>query len=236
MINTTHNNKHYTFILPSNWPELIQIKEKNELNNDVYAKYKAILNITGEVIICNEVPIQDQYQDQNTRHIKMSRETYAEYQEYIAKHNFKKEQWVYNIFDGVAEQDRILYKDSEILIIPNYKWNTAELKKIQILTFILDKSVRCLRDLNIMHLNLLTHCKNKTLEIIKNVYGIDAEMFKIFLHYGPSAYQLHIHFVLITNTDYNSSVEYSHELSSVIYNIEIKHDYYQSVILNKRAK
>ena len=39
---------------------------------------------------------------------------------------------------------------------------------------------------------------------------------------------------LISNTDANSSVEYSHDLNTVITNLKIKSDYYQSVMLNKR--
>ena len=106
---------------------------------------------------------------------------------------------------------------------------------MQILTFAKDRSLRSLRDLNGTHIDFLKYCKQKTLETIRIIYGVDESLIKMFLHYSPSTYQLHIHFVMIANTEYNSSIEYSHELSSVIFNLEIKSNYYQSITLNKKC-
>ena len=35
--------------------------------------------------------------------------------------------------------------------------------------------------------------KNKTLEVIKEKYGFDSNVIKMFIHYAPSTYHLHIH-------------------------------------------
>jgi hypothetical protein len=56
----------------------------------------------------------------------------------------------------------------------------------------------------------------------------------MFFHYDPSTYHLHIHFVNTSNYDSRSSVEYSHELNSVIFNLSICSNYYKEAVLNKK--
>ena len=96
----------------------------------------------------------------------------------------------------------------------------------------IDVTLRSIRSLNKSHIQLLEHMKYITLDIIKNNYGIDECYIKMFFHYEPSTYHLHIHFVNIANYDSLSSVEYSHELNSVIFNILICSDYYQLSIIH----
>lgn len=220
--------KKYTFITNSKWINNINKKNKT-FENDIYIKYDSILdNLHGELIECNDISKIDTFCK------KIVSETYQEYLDFIAKRDFKKEQWIYNIIDGLSEQDKILYKNDKIIIIPNYTWNTNDLSKIHILTIPTDKTLHSLRDLNNTHIELLEHIKTKTFDTIKNIYGFDSDIIKCFIHYTPSTFHLHIHFCLISNTDTNSSVEYSHSLTNVITNIKIKNDYYQTVILEKR--
>jgi diadenosine tetraphosphate (Ap4A) HIT family hydrolase len=223
----TENNTKYSFIPKSKWIDNIT-KGENFFCNDVYKKYNANLNVEGELIVCTDLKKQDSFCK------KISQETYQEYLEFIVKRDIKKEQWVYNILDGIAEQDRILYRDEHIVIIPNYTWDGKDTQKMHILTFPTNKTLRSIRNLDARHIDLLLHCKNKTLEIIKNAYGYDKEIIKMFIHYSPSTYHLHIHFVLVSNIDCNSSVEYSHELSNVIFNLSIRSDYYKMINMNKR--
>jgi m7GpppX diphosphatase len=136
--------------------------------------------------------------------------------------------------DGIAEQDAILYCDKHVIVIPNYSWNGKDIEKMHILTFPTDKLLRSIRDLTANHIELLQYCKEKTIETIKKTYGFNEQMIKMYFHYSPSTYHLHIHSVLTSNTDCNSSVEYSHELSNVIFNLSLKSDYYQLAIMNKR--
>jgi m7GpppX diphosphatase len=98
----------------------------------------------------------------------------------------------------------------------------------------MDKKLHSIRDLDGTHIELLEFIKTKTLEIIKSTYGFESVVIKMYLHYAPSTYHLHIHFVLVSNTDTNSSCEYSHELSNVIENLKINSDYYKLVVMNKR--
>ena len=107
--------------------------------------------------------------------------------EFIKKRNFEKEQWIYNIIDGISEQNKILYQDNEIVIIPNYTWNDKEKEKMHILTFPKDKTIHSIRELNSTHLYLLEYLREKTLEIIKLNYGFEMNEIKIFLHFSQLA-------------------------------------------------
>lgn len=229
-------NKKYTFVPESKWINSLEKKEKT-FENDVYTKYSSRLeNLQGELIECSDLSKLDGFCK------KIIKESYQDYQEFISQRDFKKEQWVYNILDGLAEQEQILYKDDLIMILPNYTWKynlnnpneNTDLSQMYLLTFPTDKLIHSLRDLNSTHLKLLEHVQTKTLEVIKNTFGFDPDIIKSFVHYTPTTYHLHIHWVLISNTTVNSSVEYSHSLSNIISNIGIKSDYYQSVILDKR--
>ena len=224
--------KKYTFITKSNWMDSVKIfTDKLLFTNDIYTKQKAqINNLDGELIVCSNISKLDEFCK------KVIYETYLEYLEIISKRDWSKEQWIYNILDGVAEQDKIMYRDEHIIIIPNYTWIMDNLNQMYLLVFPTNKELHTLRDLNSTHIELLTFIKNKTLEIIKDKYGYDSSIIKMFIHYSPSTYHLHIHFVLITNTDINSSIEYSHDLDTIINILKIKSNYYQTTDIDIKKR
>jgi len=231
-------NKKYTFIAKSNWTDKIEVLPDGLLFiNDVYIKQTAKINeLDGELIVCTDINKLDGFCK------KVEYETYREYNEIISNHDWNKEQWVYNILDGIAEQEKILYRDEHILIVPNYTWtadgegNDNNLNKMYLLVFPVDRELHTLRDLNSTHIELLEYIKNKTLKVIKEKYDFDSNIIKMFVHYAPSTYHLHIHFVLVSNTDVNSSIEYSHDLDSIINILKIKSNYYQSTDIDIKKR
>jgi m7GpppX diphosphatase len=227
-------NKKFTFVIESTWIDNVK-KEEKTFENDIYTKYNSeIVSLKGELIECMDLTKLDGFCK------KVVKESYQDYLQFISQRDFKKEQWVYNILDGVAEQEQILYKDDKIVILPNYTWKisipieNSDLSQMYVLTFPTDKTIHSLRDLNGTHIELLEHIQTKTHETIKNIFKFDSDIIKSFVHYSPTTYHLHVHFVLITNTNVNSSVEYSHSLSNIITNIKIKDNYYQIVEIDKR--
>jgi m7GpppX diphosphatase len=225
----TIDNVNYKFI-PSRLSSLDSIK-KNEsvLKNDIYEKYKAIAEIEGELIICNDINQMKRFEK------KIVRETYQDYLKYIKYRDPKKDQWIYNIIDGTSEQESILYRDELCIVIPTYMWDGKNTEKMHILCLPSDVSLRSIRSLTSVHIPLLEHMKRVTLNVIKQKYDIDEYHVKMFFHYEPSTYHLHIHFVNVAHHDARSSVEYSHELNNVLFNLSIRPDYYQQTILNKRS-
>jgi len=217
-------------LIPSNISSLDRIK-KNELifKNDIYEKYRATAEVECELIICNDINLMPRFEK------KIIRETYQDYLKYIKYRDPKKDQWIYNIIDGTSEQELVLYRDDLCIVIPTYVWDGINTDKMHLLCLPTDITLRSIRSLTAEHIELLEHMKQTTLYIIKQKYDIDEHYVKMFFHYEPSTYHLHIHFVNVAHHDARSSVEYSHELNNVIFNLSICPDYYQRAILNKRC-
>ena len=108
-------------------------------------------------------------------------------------------------------------------------WDSKNIDKLHILCLPTDTTLRSIRSLTSVHIHLLEHMKKVTLDVIKEKYELDECYIKMFFHYEPSTYHLHIHFVNAANHDSRSSVEYSHELYNVLFNLSICSDYYQKV-------
>lgn len=60
---------------------------------------------------------------------------------------------------------------------------------------------------------------------------MDGSQLRIYLHYQPSFYHLHVHFTYLKYDAPGITAERSHLLSNVISNIELLPDYYQKVTL-----
>ena len=204
-------------------------KIKIILQNDAFTKFEAITEVKGEYIVCNDIT---KTKKSATNIIK---ESYTEYLDLIKNRNIEKDRWIYNIIDGISETDKIICRDEKCVIIPSYTWDSKNINKLHILCLPIDTALRTIRELTKDHIPLLEHMKNATLEKIEEVYGLKEENVKMFFHYDPSTYHLHIHFINTLFTDTGSSVEYSHDLDIVIFNLSLYSDYYKKIKLNKRV-
>ena len=167
---------------------------------------------------------------------KIVRENYNEYiKNRDARLNQDELKWIYDIVDGNTEQETIILKTDDFVVTPSYVWDGKDIFKLHILSIVCDKSITCIRDLNKSHVPLLKSMRDMTLKKIKEVYRLDKCYIKMFIHYSPSTYLLHVHFVNIYNTQCNSSCEYSHELNSVIFNLKMNTRYYKLIELNTRT-
>lgn len=220
-------NIRYTFI-PS--PIDITLISKTSLiqSNDIFTKYEVNANISGELIICSDSNKLNKF------NYKIIQETYSEYLEIKSKRDPKKDIWINNIIDGKSEQEDIFYRDEDFILIPNYTWDKKNLDQIHVLGILTDKTINTIRDLTFTHVKSLKKIKDIGLEKIESKYFIDKSSIKMFIHYTPSAFQLHIHFTNTNNNSIDSSVEYSHELSQVIFNLELISDYYKKFDMCKR--
>jgi m7GpppX diphosphatase len=225
----TIENVNYKFI-PSKVTSFDQIVRNNKtMENDIYEKYEATAEISGELIICNDITKMKHTEK------KLVRETYEEYLKTLEKRDPNKDKWIYNIVDGTSEQEQVLYRDETCIVIPTYMWDSVNIDKLHILCLPTDVTLRSIRSLTAEHIELLEHMKKVTVETIKNKYGLDECYLKMFFHYEPSTYHLHIHFVNTAYHDSRSSVEYSHELNNVMFNLSLYSQYYKVAILNRRG-
>ncbi|XP_026324530.1 m7GpppX diphosphatase [Hyposmocoma kahamanoa] len=144
-------------------------------------------------------------------------------------------QWVYNILDGKKEQDRVIYDNKcekeGFLIVPDLKWDGVTKETLYLLAIVRRRGIKSLRDLNETHLPLLKRVRDEGKKAILEKYNIPGTQLRIYLHYQPSYYHLHIHFTYLRHEAPGIYAEKSHLLETVINNIEMMNDYYQKATL-----
>lgn len=68
-------------------------------------------------------------------------------------------QWVYNILEGRAEAERVIYNDPDPLkgfvLLPDMKWDQSDVKSLYMLAIVRRKGLTCMRELSYEHLPLL---------------------------------------------------------------------------------
>ncbi len=191
------------------------MKVKKTMENDIYEKYEATAIVDGELIICKDASKLKQ------RVKKLVQEDYESYLQTLEKRNPEKDIWIYNIIDGISEQESILYRDDKCVVFINYFWDGKDVDKLQLLCMPTNTNLRSIRSLDASHLPLLEHMKQVTLQVIREKYNLEQGDIKMYFHYEPSTYHLHIHFVNTISNQLHSSVEYSHELNSVMFNLNL---------------
>jgi len=105
-------------------------------------------------------------------------------------------QWITNILEHKAEQESVIYedpdKDTGFVLVTDFKWNKqSDALKLLALPF---QKISSLRELNGSHLPLLKNIRDAGTEAISKKFNIPVSRLRIYLHYRPSYYYLHVHF------------------------------------------
>lgn len=93
-------------------------------------------------------------------------------------------------------------------------------------------SLRSLRSLGAEHLPLLRNIREKGVAAVKEKFDLDRSQLRIYIHYQPSFYHLHVHFTNLKHDAPGIFCERSHLMDTVINNIELIPDYYQKATLS----
>ncbi|XP_078387130.1 m7GpppX diphosphatase [Cetorhinus maximus] len=149
-------------------------------------------------------------------------------------------QWVYNILEKKAEVERIIYENPDpqdgFVLIPDFKWNQKQVDDLYLIAICQRRGVKSLRDLTAEHLSMLQNILQEGQVAISKRYNIPGSQLRIYLHYQPSYYHLHIHFTALSYDAPGSMVERAHLLSSVIENLQTNPEYYQKRTLTFALK
>ncbi|KAJ2943070.1 hypothetical protein O0L34_g18761 [Tuta absoluta] len=144
-------------------------------------------------------------------------------------------QWVYNILEGKSEQERIVYDNKcekeGFVLLPDLKWDGLTKEALYLLAIVRQRGIKSLRDLNETHLPLLKRVRDEGKKAILEKYNVPGSQLRIYLHYQPSFYHLHIHFTYLRHEAPGIYAEKSHLLDTVIDNIEMMNHYYQKATL-----
>ncbi|KAG2488012.1 hypothetical protein HYH03_013449 [Edaphochlamys debaryana] len=107
-------------------------------------------------------------------------------------------QWVYNILEKKKEADRLIFEDPNpslgFMLHPDLKWDQVQPEQLYCLALVHRRDLGCMRDLTAQHLPLLENVRDKGCQAISSRYGVPPSQLRVFLHYPPSYYHLHVHF------------------------------------------
>ncbi|XP_035201929.1 m7GpppX diphosphatase isoform X1 [Oxyura jamaicensis] len=218
--------------------ELLKKHTKLELqmSNDIYSTYRLypppeLSEIKTTVVY----PATEKHLQKYLRQeVHLIRESWEDYKNitlpFIQSQSFSI-QWVYNILEKKAEADRIIHENQDprngFVLVPDFKWNQNQLDDLYLIALIQRRDVKSLRDLTGEHLPLLKNILQEGKEAIAKRFGVPGSQLRIYLHYQPSYYHLHVHFTALGYDAPGSSVERAHLLADVIDNLVLDSAYYQ---------
>ncbi|XP_076263023.1 m7GpppX diphosphatase-like isoform X2 [Rhynchophorus ferrugineus] len=208
-------------------------------HNDIYGNYKFLPTTELKSIKATIIhPATDKhiikYSSQNCYMVDESPEIYkSAVLKYIEQEQFDL-QWVYNILEHKSEAERILVEDKDpvngFVIVPDLKWN-GEIDTLYFLAICNRRDIKSLRDLSAKHIPLLENIKEKGLSAIQCKYGLDSSQLRIYFHYQPSFYHLHIHITHLKHEAPGILAERAHMLMTVINNLNLMPDYYEKATI-----
>lgn len=231
---STMNNKELT-----NNIDVVENGKKNIskiFENDRVRKYTGIT--TSEYEITQIYPANQIEINKFSFYPRFNKfETYEDYVNIITPYALKQNiDWIYNILDHKQEQDNILFEDDEILYIYDYKCKKDDINNFYALVFLKNKRILSIRDLESKHIILLESIKNKISLFMKNKFNIESNKLRMYFHYPPSFWHLHIHVNLFDKFYPGIQVDYCHMLYTVIQNLKLDTNYYKKInmeILNR---
>ena len=111
--------------------------------------------------------------------------------------------WVYNIIEGVKEAEHVILRtpfgrDGEegFLLLPDLNWDRKTVEALHLLCLVERRDMWSLRDLKKKHVPWLNHLKTKLVTATCEKYRtVQPDQLKLYLHYQPTYYHLHIHIV-----------------------------------------
>ncbi|XP_009467870.1 PREDICTED: m7GpppX diphosphatase [Nipponia nippon] len=207
-----------------------------QMRNDIYSTYHLypppeLSEIKTTVVY----PATEKHLQKYLRQeVHLIRETWEDYKNitlpFIQSQSFSI-QWVYNILEKKAEADRIIHENPDpcngFVLVPDFKWNQTQLDDLYLIALIHRREVKSLRDLTAEHLPLLRNILQEGKEAVAKRFGVPGSQLRIYLHYQPSYYHLHVHFTALGYDAPGSSVERAHLLADVIDNLAMDSMYYQ---------
>ncbi|KAJ2004661.1 hypothetical protein GGI04_002028 [Coemansia thaxteri] len=179
----------------------------------------------------------DKHRRQLRRWIRESPELYARItRPFIDSQPASRIQWVYNILSKHVESEHILFEDPDpehgFVILPDLKWDAANTDNMYLVAIVHRHDLKSLRDLSSIHLPLLHNIRSKA-AIAAQKYGVPSDQLRLYIHYQPSYYHLHVHITNVMLEGKGMLAGRAHLLDGVIDNISnIAADYYQRATLS----
>lgn len=137
---------------------------------------------------------------------------------------------MFNILDHKSETERHVFEDPDatngFILLPDMKWDSRVVDNLYLLAICHRKNIRSLRDLDASHVPMLESIRDRSLDAIEKKFGVRKSQVRVYVHYPPSFYHLHVHFCHIKFQP-PGMPERNYSLNNVIENLKIDSDYYK---------
>jgi m7GpppX diphosphatase len=193
------NNDIYAWFLASSGTSASAASSSEADNSNSFADLK--LNLIWP---CTEQHVK-KYSKQGVRLVTETPDIYRDHvRTFMAtKRDAGRLNWVYNIIEGTKEADDIIYRTpygkdpiEGFLLSPDLNWDRRTIEALHLLAIVERRDIWSLRDLRKKHVNWLRHMQAKIIEGTIGAYeGLEADQLKLYVHYQPTYYHLHIHVV-----------------------------------------
>eukprot|EP00049_Salpingoeca_infusionum_P026793 m.27954 g.27954 ORF g.27954 m.27954 type:complete len:322 (-) comp8999_c2_seq1:45-1010(-) len=154
---------------------------------------------------------------------------------YLDSQPASKLQWLYNVLDGVCEADRVVLRDEDskigFVLAMDMKWDGTHPERDlygQAIPHV--RGIRTLRDLRKAHVPLLRNMNDQCRQALSARFGVPKSRIYGFVHYYPSYFHFHVHFVVHT-AGASKSAGRTHLLDEIILNLEQDSKYYANKVL-----
>ena len=198
-------------------------------NNDRFYKYDAEAKSNYEILVICPAKNEDCEKYCQKEKTKIFETPYMYHVDVYPKIIKQDLSWIDNIINGISESEKVVYNDDDIVFLPDLKWTNEIISDMYYLVIFKNKNLKSIRDLNQDHLPLLGRVKEICINKIKELHNINANQLRLYFHYYPSFWQLHLHINLITKAWHGALIDNGHQLSNVMTNIKLVNDYYQKV-------
>lgn len=152
---------------------------------------------------CTEKHVK-KYSFQQMRSVTETPEIYAKYvRPYMRRCREEgRLNWVFNILDGKAEQENVLFrseagdKKDDYLLAPDLNWDRKTVGSLHLLALVERRDIWSVRDLKKKDVAWLRQLRATLAKKVTELYeGVEADMLKFYVHYQPTYYHFHVHVV-----------------------------------------
>ena len=140
-----------------------------------------------------------------------------------ANRRHRDQAWIFNLVHGTAKHDReVIYIDAEHWLLCSHPESA-----MRFLVVFKDLHLHSIRDLRQKHMPMLRDVQRRVAAFVRGRLPHDAPHFKLFFHYMPSVFQLHMH-VCLQHTGDPLRV---HSLQSVLFRLKLDDLWFQHALI-----
>ena len=153
----------------------------------------------------------------------------------LFKSGVSRGEWFDDLLNMKRRNVSVIFKNTDkrngYIIVPHQRWNERNLTLLHCIALCKTKEASTLRDLRQHHIPLLRNIHHTGVTHISQRYHVEESELISYVHYHPTDYRLHIHFIHKENPGRKTHPAKAHPLNVVISNIESDTTHYRDAVI-----